>query len=255
MNPSIGVAATFHDEHNALPGFLENVTAFFDEVLLVDCSPGAKYSKDPSLDIIQKWMPGYEVPLWDLNEGFGAVRSRLLQQSKTDWTIIMDIDERMNVTMPVYSCTGDQSFPQVEHPQLNVAIIERCHNHRDLLMHKIREADKRGIKAVRFSRRHWFDMTYTRPTQNWTINPDHQLRCIKSRSSVGYTTEPKMHEQAINHDTGRSPDYIEQDGLRGPFLDHFHCHFKKMEVEQRQADIRAYDALAGVGGHTPIVEG
>lgn len=249
--PSIGVAATFRDEHNALPGFLEMASQFFDDILLADCSPDLSPSTDGSLDIIRAWgLP--DPPRWNLSQGFGAVRSQLMHSSKTDWTVVLDIDERMNVTMPVFNCTGSESFPAVPNPVLSVGVADSCYNQRDLLVAKIMEAEQRGIKTVRFRRRHWFDMTYRRPTQNWMEIPDWQLRCMKSRSGVGYTTEPKMHERAWDSVLNRDPEYVEEDPVRGPFIDHFHCHFKAMEPDQRKADIAAYDALHHSDTHTPL---
>lgn len=249
--PSIGVAATFRDEHNALPGFLEMATRFFDDILLVDCSADMTPSSDGSLDIIRKWgLP--DPPLWDLSPGFGAVRSQLLQTSKTDWTVIMDIDERMHLTLPVLECVGTESFPAFERPNLTVRPTGGVFNQRDYLAQRIREADSRGFKALRFCRRHWFDTSFNRPTQNWMQHRDWQLRCMKSRSSVGYKSDVKMHEQAWDSARNCGPLYIEDHATFGPFLDHYHCHYKAMEPDQRQADIATYDALHRSDVHTPL---
>lgn len=249
--PSIGVAATFRDEANALPGFLESASQFFDEILLVDCSMDLSPSTDGSLDIIRKWgLP--DPPRWNLSNGFGAVRSQLLNTSKTDWTVIMDIDERMHVALPVMTCEGTGRYPAVEKPDLRVATTGAVYNHRQLLVDKIMEAERSGIRAVRFQRRHWFDCSYTRPCENWNTIKDYQMRCMKSRCGMGFTTEPKMHERAFDSNENRDPRYIPDDDLRGPFLDHLHCHFKPMEAEQRRADIAAYDALHHSDTHTPI---
>lgn len=248
---SIGCAATFRDECNALPGFLESASYFFDHIFLADCSPDMTASSDGSLDIIRKWgLP--DPPLWNLSDGFGSVRSQLIQSSPTDWTVILDIDERMQVYCPVMDCTGEDRYPAVSKPQLTVECSEPYFNQRSFLLEKINAADKLGIKAIRFQRRHWFDFTFTRPCENWTIIKDYQLRCMKSRSGVGFTREPKMHERAWDFDLKRDPSYIPDDDRKGPFIDHFHCHFKPMEKEQRLADIAAYDALCKSEQHTPV---
>lgn len=249
--PSIGVAATFRDECNALPGFLESASHFFDEIFLADCSMDMTHSTDGSLEILEKWGIK-DVPLWNLSAGFGAIRSQLIHTSKTDYTVILDCDERMNVAMPVYRCEGTDRYPAQEKPNLKVSIIQSCYNHKELLVQKIQEAERRGIRAVRFQRRHFFDFSYTRPCENWCTIKDYQLRCLKGRADVGYKTLPKMHESAVDARTGKSPEYVEDDPLFGPFIDHFHCHFKPMEPEQRKADIAAYDALHHSDTHTPI---
>lgn len=250
--PSIGVAATFRDECNALPGFLESASHFFDHIFLADCSMDMTPSTDGSLDIIRKWgLP--DPPRWNLSEGFGAVRSQLIHSSPTDWTVILDIDERMHVTLPLMKCEGADRFPEVAKPDLKVW-SGTAYNHRDLLFAKIAQAESLGIKTVRFSRRHWFDTTYTRPCENWNTIRDFQLRCMKSRAGVGFTTLPRMHERAWDFGNDREPEYIEDDPECGPFIDHLHPWYKAMEPEQRKADIAAYDALHHSDTHTPIVK-
>lgn len=249
--PSIGVAAIFRDECNAMPGFLESAARFFDDVFLVSASPGATPSTDGTLDIIRKWgLP--DPPRWDINEGFGAIRSRLLQEAQCDWTVIMDIDERMHLTLPVLSCEGTDAYPAVEKPNLSVADMGALYNQRELLAGKIKTAENTGIRAVRFRRRHWFDYSFKRPTQNFSAIPDWQMRCMKTRAQIGYTTEPKMHEQAWDSLEKRNPRYIEENERMGPFLDHYHCFTKRMEPEQRAEDIRVYDSLCRSETHTPI---
>ncbi len=248
--PSIGVAATFRDEVNALPGFLEMASRFFDSIFLADCSPNMTPSTDGSLDIIRKWgLP--DPPMWNLSDGFGAVRSQLVHSSPSDWTVVLDIDERMHVAMPLMTCDGTDRYPAVARPNLKV-LSEGSFNHKDHLIDCILRAEKSGLKTVRFSRRHWFEASYTRPCENWMIVRDFQLRCMKSRAGVGFTTEPKMHERAHDFDLNRDPQYIEDDPMKGPFIDHLHCHFKPMEPDQRRADIAAYDALHHSDTHTPI---
>lgn len=238
---SLGVACHFFNEHNALPGFLEMASQFFDQILMVDCGPNGTRSSDGSLDILRKW--GIEPLAWRIDSGFGAVRTQLLHTSRTDWTIIADADERFFVTAPILDCDGNESYPQVPKPNLAVRVVEPCFNHKDFLLSKIREADEKGFTGVRFCRRHWFDATYRRPTQNWMSNRDWQLRCLKTLRHIGYKSETRMHEQAWDFKRNCGPQYIEDDPHRGPFVEHLHCHFKPMEKDQREQDIRIYDAL------------
>lgn len=249
--PSIGVAATFRDECNALPGFLESAMQFFDHVFLADCSIDMTPSTDGSREIIRKFgLP--EPPLWDLSKGFGAVRSQLIHTCPTDWVCVFDIDERLNVTMPVYKCEGTDRYPAQSNPNLTVSVVQACYNQKDILIQKIQEAERRGIRTVRFQRRHWCTLDYTKPAENWNVIKDYQLRCIKARADIGYAEFPRMHERCLDVRTGRSPEYIEDDPMLGPIIEHRHLWFKAMEPEQRAADIRAYDALHHSDTHTPI---
>ncbi len=246
--PSIGIAATFFEEHNAMPGFLEMATSIADDVFLADCGMGGKPSADGTLDIIRKWGIK-DVPQWDLADGFGDVRSRLIEQCPTDWVIILDIDERILKTSLIMTCRGEERYPAIANPNLTVN-VSGIYDHFGMVVDAICAAERQGVKAVRFQRRHWFDFSFTRPCENWNIHKDYQLRCMKARSGVGYTKFPKMHEQAFDSALGRSPDHISDDDKLGPFIDHFHMHFKAMEPEQRKADIRAYDALCQTTSET-----
>lgn len=238
---SIGVAVNFYNEVKALPGFLEMASAFFDDILIVDCGPDGKPSNDGSLDILRDW--GIKPKQWSINEGFGVIRTNLIKASKTPWVVIMDCDERMMVSAPVLSCEGSESYPEFANPILKVSVTEASYNHRDFLLHRIRDAEQIGAVAIRACRRHWFDFTYRRPCQNFSVNRDYQLRIVKTGCNVGYRSDVKMHEQIFDFNHNCGPKFVEDDHAKGPFFDHFHCHFKPMEKEQRQHDIAIYNAL------------
>lgn len=244
---SIGVAVNFYNEHIALPGFLEFATGFFDSILMVDCGPNGKPSDDGSLDILRSW--GVPWQQGSINEGFGVVRTGLIRASKASWVVIMDCDERMLIGAPVLHCEGSEAYPQNPNPDLKVSVAAASYNHRDFLLHRIRDAEERGATAVRAARRHWFDFSYRKPCQNWLHNRDYQLRIWKVSPHVGYRSDVRMHEQAWDFQRNCGPIYVADDHTLGPFFDHFHLHFKAMEKEQRQHDIAIYDALAR--GETP----
>lgn len=240
---SITIAATFFNEANAMPGFLEMASQFADEILLVDCGPKSTPSSDGTLDIVRKW--GIDPLRWEIDPGYGVVRTQLLHTCKTPWALLLDIDERVAVTAPILRCHGTESYPNVPHPKLTVTVQEPSYNHRDFIISKMREADERGYTGVRFSRRHWFTASYKNPTQNWETNRDWQLRCLRTHKHIGFKAETRMHEHCFDWHRNCGPQYIEDDPLRGGFLDHLHCWFKSMEPEQRAHDIRIYDAIHG----------
>lgn len=239
---SLTIACHFFNEHNALPGFLESASHFADELLLVDCGPNGARSNDGSLDICRAW--GIEPLAWKIDAGFGAVRTQLLHTSKTDWTIIADADERYHVTLPVLHCEGTESYPEIQQPKLTVSIVEPyVYNHRDFLQQQIVAAEGVGATGIRFCRRHWFDAGFRKPTQNWVAKRDWQLRCLKTLKHIGFKSETRMHEQCWDFKRNDGPKYIEDHATKGPFVEHLHCLFKPMEKEQRQQDIKIYDAL------------
>ena len=110
-------------------------------------------------------------------------------------------------------------------------------NHVKFLQEIIKEAHY--VDAIKTIRRHWHDLTLTRPTQNWHENPDYQIRIIKNNGKIGWHTDSRMHERLIG-----ATDIYQPNHTHGPFFDHFHLLFKKQEVMQRKHDIAVYNAIA-----------
>lgn len=56
MTPSLGVVCNLFEEANALPGWLEMAfSGLFDEVLCYHTGPGGVYSRDGTIEIVEKW--------------------------------------------------------------------------------------------------------------------------------------------------------------------------------------------------------
>jgi hypothetical protein len=87
-------------------------------------------------------------------------------------------------------------------------------------------------------RRHWHDLSFRRPTQNWHTDPDWQMRLVRNDPNIYFDSDTRMHERLV----GMEKVYTANMTM-GPFFDHFHFIFKRMEVEQRAHDIAIYDAL------------
>jgi hypothetical protein len=240
VSDSIGLSMNVFNECNALPGALETASRFFDDILVVHAGPGGKYSTDGTIEILEKY--GVRVIFDSIDDGFGVLRTKVLRQASTDWTLIMDADERFIPVLPEFAISGSGKYPETPIPDLHVGIQHPAYNHGDLLRYKLsiecKEAD-----ALRTIRRHWMDIGMHRPAQNWFDIPDWQLRCLRNKPYIGYDTNVKMHERCLDKRTGRDPEYGTSEPRKGPFFDHFHLHFKAMEPDQRQHDIRIYDAL------------
>ena len=120
--------------------------------------------------------------------------------------------------------------------------------------------------AIATIRRHWHDFSFRRPTQNWHTDLDWQMRLVRNDPAVGFDSGTRMHERLLgrscrycgvqrlsmpsNHcessHTGShdwSPKSFCADMTRGPFFDHFHFTFKRMEPDQRAHDVMIYDAI------------
>jgi hypothetical protein len=99
--------------------------------------------------------------------------------------------------------------------------------------------------AVSAMRRHWHDIGMCRATQHWYIEPDWQLRILRNKPGIGFDPNTRMHERVVG-----VKNVVRADLPRGPFFEHFHFHYKRMEPEQRSHDIAIFDAVHE-GRHPP----
>lgn len=241
---SIGLACNVYNEANAISGLLENVASFFDDVVFLHAGPGGKYSTDGTIEIIQKW--GARLEFGSIDEGFGVVRSRLVHMTSTEWTMILDADERFHPFAPIMHVIGSEAYPQVKEPNLQVHISGATNQ--GILLRQL--CERNDVDAVVTARRHWFNFHWNKPCQNWMDCPDWQMRVLRNRDYIGFNPSVKMHEQCLDFRKNDSPSFARGDVEIGPFHDHYHCYFKPMEVEQRQEDIEIYNRLA-FGDHYP----
>lgn len=237
---TIGVAINLYNEVNALPGFLESATQWADDIKVIHAGPNGRASTDGTMEILEKW--GIKPIMSRIDDGFGVVRTQCIRESRTDWVVILDADERIYPLVPIISCEGNEAYPNTLNPNLKVIRQEpEMFNQLSLLKTLI----DHDCMAVRATRRHWFDYTWKRPCQNWCQIPDWQLRIVRNSERVGYLSEKKMHEQCMDSQTGDCPKFAteRQGDPRGIFIDHYHCFWKAQEPDQRREDIDIYNAL------------
>ncbi len=276
--PTIGLVANVYQEANALPGWLECHLPFFDDVRILHAGPGGAYSTDGSIELLKKW--NVPVEFCPIDAGFGVVRTLAVSLSPCDYVVLLDADERFHRYLRVLTCEGE-STPQKQVDDLLYdygnpnfekdgaryqdydksidfgAVPSNFENMKFLganLKVKVASMDvidqwevlqsavKTGVDAVRTIRRHWHDMTFARPTQNWHTDPDYQMRIVKR--GVGWDAASRMHERVVGVTALHTPNHT-----HGPFFDHYHLWFKKMEVAQREHDIAIYNAINE--GRTP----
>jgi hypothetical protein len=239
MSESIGCVVNFFREANMLHGFFETACRFFDEVIAVSAPPSAAPPDEESIAICQKW--GVRVVHDTIDDGFGALRTRCLHAPSTEWTMIMDADERFLPVLPVYELHGTGRYPDQQDPQLSVGIGESSFNQGDLLRRMVDSA--KNVDGIRFIRRHWMNFAMTRPAQRWDEHPDWQLRFLRNRGYLGYESHVRMHERCRDFRTNEDPSFITAGPRYGVFVDHFHVPAKLMEPEQRAEDIEIYNRL------------
>lgn len=98
--------------------------------------------------------------------------------------------------------------------------------------------------AIVTSRRHWNNFHWDSPCQRWDRISDWQARILRHCDHVQYRADIRMHEQLIDTQTGKSPRWY-QPTIENceVYHDHYHTHFKGMEVEQRLHDIEIYNRI------------
>ena len=241
------MACNVYNDAMALRGLLETAQSFFDNIYIIHSGPGGAYSTDGTIELCQQF--GVQPVFADINAGFGEIRSRLLHECGEAWCMIMDADERFHANVPVLECHGEGVWnPSLGFdnplPDLRVVrrddVVQQGRRLRDL----IQRAD---LMAIRTRRRHWFDFSFKKPTQNWFKRHDHQLRIVRNIPEISYRADTRMHERIRDSRTGEDPHYYAGDDISGPFHDHYHCFFRKARVGHKESNEKEYSKLVEGG--------
>lgn len=258
MSKSIGIVANVYNEAAAIGGWIESAVQFFDDVRIYHAGPQGAYSNDGTIEIIEKWR--LPITFGSIDDGFGCVRSAAMRYSPCDWVMIADADERFHAIAPMLLCHGESTPPD------EANTILQTYDFRDLKTMIPNWENLRGlgaklnvecigiydqgkflrdivnnhpdVDAVIFYRRHWHDFTWKHPTQNWTNDPDWQMRFLRNVDRIHYDPNIKMHEQV----RGVMNPWRPRD-QSGPYMDHYHFTFKRMEMDQRAHDVEIYNAI------------
>lgn len=255
MTVTLGLVANVYNEANALPGWLECHLPFFDDIRILHAGPQGKFSTDGTLDILRAW--NIPVEFCAIDDGFGVVRTRALRMCPCDWVMLLDADERFFPIHRMLECSGYGT------PQEQVDWILQSYDFRGVNLPNWENIGKLGedlqvttgtiyeqgaylrefierkqLDAIAVIRRHWHDFSMRRPTQNWNEHPDWQMRLVRNKPSIYFSSETRMHERLVG-----AENVLHADQRIGPFFDHIHLHFKRMEIEQRSHDVAIYDAL------------
>lgn len=240
MTPSIGLAFNIFNDNLALPGLLESASGYFDDIVAIHAGPSETRSTDGTIETLERW--GVRTVFSSIDIGFGKVRTQCLRESKAEWVMILDADERFHRFAPIIDCFGTDRYPAIANPNLEVKIVEAAFNQGQYLK-RIISNDAGDADAIRTCRRHWFDFSWTKPCENWQTIYDWQLRLLRNRPHVGFDPSVRMHEHAMHGGENKPLSYWSGDPQRGPFHDHYHCFFKVKEPAQRLHDIAIYDAI------------
>jgi len=236
---SIAMCCNVYQDAKALRGLLETSAPFFDNLYLIHSGPGGAYSTDGTIEVCEEF--GVRPVFDDIQRGYGAIRTRLIHNCGCEWAFILDADERFFPLLPVMLCEGDEAYPQVPEPKLTVTKKPDIINQGAHVRNMIKNPE---TMALRTTRRHWFDFAMKRPSQNWQIINDHQLRIVRNHPSIHYETNRVMHERLLDDRTGEDPKFVPQDELGGPFHDHFHLHFRIAHPGHKEWNEQQYARLS-----------
>lgn len=255
--PSIGLVANIYNECNALPGWLETHLPYFDDVRVLHTGPRGELSNDGTIEILEKWRVPYLVG--SIDDGFGVTRTRAIRSSPCDYVMLLDADERFYPVHRVLSCSG-MATPHSEVDEIlrtygstpewdNIARLGanlkvtfgEVYNQGEWLRRILLEGTYDAVASIR---RHWHDPLMLRPTQDWHADPDWQLRIVRNSEDIYFAPITRMHERLAG-----ASNVFHAEMQRGPFFDHFHFHFKRMEQRQRNHDVAIYNSIND--GHKP----
>jgi len=231
---SIALGVNFYNDAIALRGLLESAAPFFDNLFCINAGPSGAYSSDGSVEVCEQF--GATVVFDDIQRGFGSIRTRLIHDCGCTWCFIMDSDERFHPKIPVMHCEGDEKYPDVRIPNLSTFQLPEILDQGAILKEAVQQP---GLKAIRTSRRHWFDFSLRHPCQNWLKIPDYQLRIVKNLPEVGYQRERVMHELLRDSTTGQDPVFASP----GIFHDHYHMFFREKFPGKKEKNEQNYSRL------------
>lgn len=235
---SIAACYNVYNDVDALRGSLELSSQFFDNIFVLHTGPSGKSSDDGTIELCEEF--GCRIEFASLDDGFGVIRSRLIHECECEWAFILDADERFYPAIQVMECIGTERYPQVACPNLRVNKLK------DLITpgYTLRSAiEHTSADAIRTIRRHWFDFTMMRPSENWSIHRDYQLRIVRNKPYIGYRPERKMHEHLIDSRSGETPSFTPASEVGGPFHDHFHLFFRTSRPGHKEFNEENYQRL------------
>lgn len=236
---SIALACNVYQDAHAVRGLLETSARYFDNLFFIHSGPGGARSKDGTIELIEKF--GATIVYDDIQRGYGYIRSRLIHECGCEWAFIMDADERFIPQMNALECDGDEEYPKIQEPNLKVTVkrdvIDQGAHVKNLITNP-------ATMAIRSTRRHWFDFTMRKPTQNWLRNRDHQLRIVRNHPEIRYVQQVVMHERLIDTRTGKDPQFVMQDDIGGPFHEHFHMAFRRAYPGHKERNEENYARLS-----------
>lgn len=233
---SISLCINVYNDAQAIRGLLESGSRYFDNIFVVHSGPGGARSDDGTIEILESF--GINPVFDDIQKGFGHIRTRLIHDCGCDWAMIVDSDERFFPQIQVITCEGTDRYPANPEPNLTVTKHPQIIDQGAHIKNQINNPE---LMAIRATRRHWFDFSMNKPCENWQTIFDHQLRIVRNSPHISYSKA--MHEALWDDRTKKTPYFLEQDPVGGPFYDHFHMWFRRAQPGHKEWNEQQYARL------------
>lgn len=240
--PSLCLSVNFYNDVHAMRGLLELGARYFDHIFTINSGPGGARSSDGSIELAESF--GATVVFDDIQKGFGHIRSRLIHECGCEWAMILDADERFHPHLNVMECSGSGSWSGPDDPNIPSLTVSVKRDVIDQGAHVKNLIRDPALFAIRATRRHWFDFSMRKPSQNWMTNQDHQLRIVRNHPDIGYVKHVVMHERLLDSRTKMDPKFAIQDPLGGPFIDHYHLYFRRTDPGHKEYNELNYQRLS-----------
>lgn len=254
MSVTLGATATVYNEAKALPTWLSSVSRWADAITVYHAGPQGEESDDGTIEILEQW----KIPIHrgKIDDGFGVCRTAAVRSCPCDYVMVLDIDEQFLPTVPYLRCSGESTPPRERDAilaqytslgawdcwenvkRLGCKLTVTAGEEYDQLAYLKEILSTGHFDAVTTVRRHWHDLTLTRPTQNWHFEPDYQSRIVRNDDRIYFEPSKKMHERLVG-----ARNIYRANQSQGPFFEHNHLFWKRSEWEQRKHDIAIYSAI------------
>ena len=116
--PTLGVVAISYNEEVDLPGFLEHLKGWVDEIVIIDDG-----STDTTEQIASKYGPkvNFIKSKRDAGEYYSDQRNKGIDHAKSDWLLHMDIDERVTkeLSLEILTAVSSPDYDAYKFKRLN----------------------------------------------------------------------------------------------------------------------------------------
>jgi hypothetical protein len=211
VDDRLGFSTFVGHEMNALPGLLQSVQTYFDEIVVVCTNTLPDDGTWEYLrDLERQWFPAFRpyrlaVPFEAGAFDFGYIRSAAAHLNSCGYVFMLDADERVTS------------------------------NHLEALRGVHKKALAYDLQILAFQRHNWYDGPFKRESENKAVWPDWQSRMIRNNGVIWWRRP--VHEKTLYGPLSKYHDVV---GCGDVVIHHHHDWFHKDATNKAEV----YTALA-----------